>query len=134
MIELTPSDAPHVIAMRASGRVDEKDLQRVIDTIEDLKKTQPRISLYAELDEMRWMTFTAFLRDLGYGLTQVGEMDRFYRAAIVTDKQWMKHIVRLDNRLFREFETRTFPIRDKEAAWTWVRHQPDAPSAESIKN
>lgn len=133
MIELIPGDRPHVLAMRASGQVDADDLQRVIDALEALKKTQPRISLYAELDEMRWMTFTAFLRDLGYGLTQLGDMDRYYRAAIVTDKPWMKHIARLENRVFRDLEVRTFPLRDKQAAWSWVEHQPDAASTDSTR-
>lgn len=124
MLELLPSGADHVVAMRVSGRVDANDLQRAIDAIESAKKAHPRISLYTEIDDIRWMTFTAFLRDLGYGLTQVGDLDRYYRAATVSDKHWIRHLVRIENHVFRSMEMRTFRVRDKRAALEWVCQPP----------
>ncbi|MDN3558060.1 STAS/SEC14 domain-containing protein [Halomonas maura] len=129
MLELLPPGADHVVAMRVSGRVTAADLQPAIDAIEAVKKRHPRISLYTELDEMRWMTFTAFLRDLGYALTQVGDLDRYYRAAVLSDKRWVRHLTRLENRLFKTMEIRTFPTREKATAMEWVRHLPEVPSA-----
>lgn len=131
MLELLPSGADHVVAMKISGRVTAPDLQVAIDAIEAVKKAQPRVSLYTELDEMRWMTFTAFLRDLGYGLTQVGDLDRYYRAAVLSDKHWVRHLARLENRLFRRMEIRAFSVRDKPKALEWVRHLPELPAASS---
>ncbi|MFC3283384.1 SpoIIAA family protein [Litchfieldella rifensis] len=130
MIELLPPGAAHVVALRASGRVDADDLQQAIDAIEEVKKTHPRVSLYAEIDEMRWMTVTAILRDLGYGLTQLGDLRHFYRAAAVTDRRWIRPIARIESRLFRPLEVRVFATQDKEAAREWVRHLPERPEAE----
>ncbi|XKE44162.1 STAS/SEC14 domain-containing protein [Halomonas organivorans] len=131
MLELLPPGADHVVAMRVSGRVTAGDLQTAIDAIETVKKAHPRISLYTEIDEMRWMTFTAFLRDLGYALTQVGDLDRYYRAAVLSDRHWVHHLTRLENRLFKTMEIRTFPTRDKPLALEWVRQLPEVPSAAS---
>ncbi|MFG6175796.1 STAS/SEC14 domain-containing protein [Halomonas sp. THAF12] len=131
MLELLPSGADHVVAMKVSGRVTAPDLQVAIDAIEAVKKTQPRISLYTEIDAMRWMTFTAFLRDLGYGLTQVGDLDRYYRAAVLSDKHWVRHLARLENRLFKHLEVRAFAVRHKPDALEWVRHLPEHPVAGS---
>lgn len=129
MLELLPPGADHVVAMRVSGRVTTDDLQTAIDAIETVKKAHPRVSLYTEIDEMRWMTFTAFLRDLGYGLTQIGDLDRYYRAAVLSDKHWVRHLTRLENRLFRTLEIRTFPTRERPTALEWVRQLPEAPDA-----
>ena len=129
MIELLPPGAAHVVALRASGRVSADDLQAAIDAIETLKKTQPRISLYAEIDEMRWMTLTAILRDLGYGLTQIGDLAHYHRAAVVTDRLWVRPLARIESRLFKPLEVRVFDTHHKDAAKQWVRELPEAPQA-----
>ncbi|WP_136247526.1 STAS/SEC14 domain-containing protein [Halomonas borealis] len=125
MLELLPSEADHLLAMRIGDRVTAPDIQVAIDAIETLKKIQPRISLYIEIDDMRWMTFTAFLRDLGYGLTQLGDLDRYYRAAVLSDKRWIRHLARLEDRLFKRMEIQTFPLHDKPSALEWVRQRPE---------
>src|SRR5690554_409570 len=99
MIERLNSGAAHLIAIRIIGRVDARDLQSIIDVIEKTKQQQSRISFYVELDQMRWMTATALLRDIGYGLTQLSELSRYYRAAVVSDKRWAKRLVRFEDRL-----------------------------------
>ncbi|MFC3391893.1 STAS/SEC14 domain-containing protein [Aidingimonas halophila] len=132
MIELLPPGAAHVVAFRASGRVTADDLQHVIDAIEGLKEAQPRISLYAEIDAMRWMTLSAVLRDLGYGLTQLGDLRHFYRAAIVTDRHWVRPIAHLETRLFKPLEVRAFPMAEREPALEWVRHLPEAPDSAEV--
>lgn len=133
MIELLPSGAIHVVAFRASGRVNVDDLQQAIDAIEEVKKAQPRVSIYAEIDDMRWMTATALLRDLGYGLSQLGDLQHFYRAAVVTDRQWIRPIAQIETLLFRPLEVRVFATQDKEAAREWVRHLPEGPEAATSK-
>lgn len=126
MLELMPGTVPHVVALRASGRVDAHDLQQAIDAIEQAKQAHSRISLYAEIDDIRWMTFTALLRDLGYGLTQIGELTHYHRVAVVTDRAWMRPLAELENRLFYPLTVRTFPTRDAEDAREWVSQLPEA--------
>lgn len=126
MLELIPSEEPHVVALRASGRVDAEDLQQAIDAIEQAKQAHPRVSLYAEINDMRWMTFTALLRDLGYGLTQIGELSHYHRIAVVTDRPWLRPLAELENRLFHPLEVRVFPARERAGALAWIRHLPEA--------
>nr|WP_163502475.1 STAS/SEC14 domain-containing protein [Halomonas socia] len=127
MIELLPSGAAHLVAMRISGRIDGRDLQCIIDAIEETKRQHPRVSFYVELDQLRWMTATALLRDVGYGLTQLSELSHYYRAAVVSDKRWVKRLVRLEDRLFRSLEMRVFPTHQHDIALEWARHLPEAP-------
>ncbi|MEQ6916603.1 STAS/SEC14 domain-containing protein [Halomonas aquatica] len=126
MLELIPGEAPHVVALRASGKVDADDLQQAIDAIEQAKQAHPKVSLYAEIDDMRWMTFTALLRDLGYGLTQIGELSHYHRVAMVTDHSWLRPLAELESRLFRPLEVRVFPAQERAAARAWILHLPEA--------
>ncbi|WP_458526207.1 STAS/SEC14 domain-containing protein [Onishia taeanensis] len=129
MIELLPPGADHVVALRASGRVSADDLQEAIDAVETLKKTHDRISLYAEIDEMRWMTLSAILRDLGYGLTQIGDLAHYHRAAVVTDRHWVRPLATIESRLFKPLEVRVFDTHHKDAARQWVSQLPQAPQS-----
>lgn len=124
MLELITAPAPHVVAMRAAGRVNATELQRVIDTIEQAKHEHAKVSLYAEIDAMRWMTVTALLRDLGYGLTQLGQLDHFHRAAVTSDRHWIRPIAALENQLFRPLEVRVFSNAEKQAAMNWACELP----------
>ena len=126
MLELIPVEEPHVVALRAGGKVDADDLQQAIDAIEQAKQSHPKVSLYAEIDDMRWMTFTALLRDLGYGLTQIGELSHYHRVAVVTDHSWLRPLAELESRLFRPLEVRVFPAHERAAARAWIRHLPEA--------
>ncbi|MDN3521167.1 STAS/SEC14 domain-containing protein [Halomonas ramblicola] len=130
MLELIPHPADHVVAMKAGGTVTAQELQRAIDALEAAKQAHQRVSMVAELDDLRWMTLTALIRDIGYGLTQLGDLEHYYRVAVITDKEWIKHIAHLEERLFRTLEIRTFPRRERDAAMAWVGELPSGASDE----
>ncbi|WP_442489566.1 STAS/SEC14 domain-containing protein [Halomonas litopenaei] len=131
MLEQIPHPAEHVVAIRAGGTVTAQELQQAIDLIEMTKKRCPKVSLVAELDNLRWMTLTALLRDLGYGLTQIGELDHYHRAAVITDKEWIKHIAHLEDKLVRKIEIRTFSHKEHSAAMEWVAELPQGTTQET---
>jgi hypothetical protein len=124
MLELITVPAPHVVAIRISGRIDADELQRGIDAIEQAKQQHDKVSLYVEVDNLRWMTGTALVRDIGYGLTQFGRMHRFYRAAVVSDQQWVRTMANIENQLFQAIEVRAFPREDQHVAMKWVSETP----------
>lgn len=125
MLDILPSYAPHVVAMRVSGLLGNKDLQCAIDAIEAKKKMHPRINVYTELDDMRWMTFTAFLRDLGYGLTQYGDLNRYFRAAVLSDQRWVHHLTQLESHILKPMHIRAFPTNQKAQAREWINRLPE---------
>ncbi|HSP57989.1 MAG TPA: STAS/SEC14 domain-containing protein [Halomonas sp.] len=120
MLDLISHPANHVVAMKAGGVVTAHELQRAIDAIETAKRAHPRVSLVVEIDNLRFMTLTALLRDIGYGLTQLGDLERYHRAAVVTDQEWIKQIAHLEERLFKAVEIRTFSRREHVAAMAWA--------------
>jgi hypothetical protein len=66
MLEILPARDP-VVAMRASGRLDEGDVERGIEAIEDALARQDRIALYAEI-YMTGMTPASLARNVTYSL------------------------------------------------------------------
>lgn len=124
MLDLISHPAGHVVAMHAGGVVTARELQRAIDAIEAAKRAHPRVSLVVEIDGLRWLTLTALLKDIGYGLTQLGDLEHYHRAAVVTDQEWVKHLTHLEERLFKAVEVRTFPRRDHAAAMAWAGELP----------
>ncbi len=124
MLELLTAPAAHVVALRVSGRLDAQELQTAIDAIETAKQAHPRVSLYAEIDALRWMSASALLRDLGYGLTQIGQLSHFHRAAAVTDQRWLRPLVAVENHLFKPLEVRLFANAKKTEAMAWACELP----------
>lgn len=124
MLDLISHPADHVVAMKAGGVVTAHELQCAIDAIETAKRAHSKVSLVVEIDALRWLTLTALLKDIGYGLTQLGDLEHYHRAAVVTDQEWVKHLAHLEERLFKTVEIRTFPKRDHAAAMAWAGELP----------
>jgi hypothetical protein len=124
MLDLISHPSAHVVAIKASGVVTAQELQRAIDAIEAAKRVHPRVSLLAEIDNLRLMTLPALMKDIGYGLTQLGDLEHYHRAAVVTDQNWIKQIAHMEERLFKVVEIRTFAKRDRAAAMAWVGELP----------
>ncbi|MDW7748973.1 STAS/SEC14 domain-containing protein [Halomonas sp.] len=124
MLEFITHPAEHVVAMKIGGVVTARELQQAIDAIEAAKRNHPRISLLVELDGLRWMTLTALLKDVGYGLTQLGDLERYHRVAVITDKEWIKHLAHLEDHLVKALDIHTFPHREYADALAWVGELP----------
>lgn len=124
MLDLISHPVAHVVAMRAGGIITARELQHAIDAIETAKRDHPLISLVVEIDDLRWMTLTALLKDIGYGLTQIGDLERYHRAAVLTDQAWLTHFAHLKERLFKAVEIRTFAKREHVTAMAWAAELP----------
>jgi SpoIIAA-like len=69
------------------------------------------------------MTSRALVKDIGYGLSKLGELRRFWRAAVVTDQRWVRWIASLEGALF-PIEVRAFALADKDVAMAWASEGP----------
>ena len=45
---------------------------------------------------------------------------------MITDKEWIKHIAHLEDKLVRKIEIRTFSHKEHSAAMEWVAELPEA--------
>jgi hypothetical protein len=118
MIEtLTAPD--HVLALRATGRIDEADIATAIELLEAKLAVHERIALYAEV-EVAGMTPGAFARDVRYGLGKLRELRRFPRAAVVTSQDWVRWAARIESAILPQLEIRVFSPVEQDEAFGWA--------------
>ncbi len=128
MLEIIEPPAPHVLALRASGRIEADEVTRAADAIRALMGEHPRVSMFADLTGMTGMSAEALARDLRAGVSLMGELKRFMRAAVVTDTDWIAAIVRFENRIVPHIEMRVFGPLERAEALKWAAGIPAAPA------
>lgn len=119
MIEVVPAP-DHVAAFRIHGTLEARDYDEMIPRIEEKLRGHDEIGVFIDMEGFDNMTGAAMRRDVKYGIDKLGELHRFGRAAIATDKQWIKLATELAAALFPQIEARVFATEDKGEALSWV--------------
>ena len=119
MIEILPL-ADHVAAFRISGTMTAEDYDRAIAEVEAKLKAHERVGTYTDMIEFGDITGDALARDVQYSLGKLGELNRFTRNAIITDKEWVRAVVRFVQNFLPRTEMRTFAAGEREAAKAWI--------------
>jgi hypothetical protein len=114
-------DAPdHVGAYALSGTLTEEDLDRIIADVEARLGRHERIAILVDLTGFHDITVRAGLKDLRYGFGKLGELKRFAKEAVITDRQWVAALVRIAAPIIPSIALRTFPPEEKAAALEWA--------------
>lgn len=119
MIEIVPAP-DHVAAFRIAGTLEAQDYDEMIPRIEDRLKGHEKIGIFVDLEGLEDITGDAMQRDIKYGIDKLGELHRFGRAAVATDKQWIKAATQLADSLFPQIDARVFDLDEKDEAIEWV--------------
>jgi hypothetical protein len=119
MIEIL-SAPDHVLAIRVSGTLAEAELDEVIAEVEARLERHDRIGILADLTGFEDVSLRAGLKDLKYGFSKLGELRRFPREAVITDKKWIASLVELSNPFVPFMEIRAFAPDQRDAALAWA--------------
>jgi hypothetical protein len=119
MIEILPAP-DHVFAVKIAGTLTSEDYDRMISEIEAKLARHPRISVYADMSEFKDLTAGAAAKDIRYVLGKIGEWGRFKREAVITDKQWLRVLIKTLDPLVPQVEVRAFALSERDAALDWV--------------
>ena len=130
MLEILQS-AGHLVAMKIAGELSGSDVQRAYDALGTALKQHERVSFFAEVDDSFELSLDAMVKDITNGLSQLGKLTRYHRAAVVTDKKWLATLARVEGLVFAWMEVRVFPISEREAAFDWAS-QPPPPKPEPV--
>lgn len=119
MIEVLTSPG-HVAAFRISGTLTADEYQQIIDRVEGALRAHKRIGMYVDMLGFSDMTADAIAKRVRYGLSKLGEWNRFARAAIVTDKEWMRTLVVFADKVIPNIEIRAFEDGRHDEALAWA--------------
>jgi hypothetical protein len=132
MLEMLPGP-DHILAIRVSGTLTGEDYDRVASELSRRLKRHEHMGLYAEAQDWRGMNAAALAKDLRFAFARVGEFQRFPRAAVVTDKSWLRTVANVGDAALPRVEIRTFEPSQKERALTWVAELPDQPRMPALR-
>lgn len=127
MVERLFPPAPHVVALRAGGRITAADVDRAKAALDAALADHERVSFLLVVDGLGFVEPAALVRDVGYGLGQLQNLHRFHRAAVVTDQGWLRSVVDAENALLPGVQVRAFAPADRAAAEAWVSEAPPRP-------
>jgi universal stress protein A len=117
MFETIAVNADHIIGIRASGRLTDKDYKEFLPELEKLINREGPLSLYVDMENFEGWEPKAAWDDLKFGLAH--DVD-FKRIAVIGDKKWMEWMIRLSD-IFFSAEIRYFPAMEKQQAMDWLQ-------------
>lgn len=119
MIEILTSP-DHVVALKLSGTISGEDYDQIVAALEARLDRHERIGVLVDLAGFNDFTFEAGAKDLRYGLRNLWQLKRFPREAVITDKEWVRALVRIASPIIPHVEIRTFQPGEGDKAMSWV--------------
>ncbi|MDT0645776.1 STAS/SEC14 domain-containing protein [Zunongwangia sp. F260] len=80
--------AENVIGVTINSDIDDELMKNLVSMVSERMEEHDKVSLFCELKAGNELSFTAFLRNLGFNVSHRGE---FYKIAVVTDESWIKN-------------------------------------------
>ncbi|OEU69860.1 MAG: hypothetical protein BA863_06680 [Desulfovibrio sp. S3730MH75] len=117
MIELIEIDSSKAVGFKISGKIEEKDMKLVIDTVNEKLKYEEKLAIYVELVEFGGISLKALVEDIKFAFPN---MKKFTKKAVVSDKSWHETLTEISDKLFPFIELKHFGVAEKEKAKLWV--------------
>jgi len=123
MIEILESPK-HMVAMKISGKITAEDIEKAYKAGNEALKVSERVSFFAEITDSLAFTAEGLAKDLTAAIKNFGNMSKYYRAAIVTDKGWLGALVRVEGLVFSSIDLRVFEPSERDRAFAWAAETP----------
>ena len=118
------SSPDHVAAFRITGTLTSEDYDQVIAGVADKLSRHDRIGVLVDLTGFEDFTAEAAWKDVRYSLSLLGDLKRFPREAVISDKRWVHALARIADPLVPHLQIRPFGSHERDTAMTWVADWP----------
>lgn len=117
MYEILPETKDAFVALRLTGKLDEKDYEALLPMLKELIARHGKISLYWEMREFEGWTMDGLLSDAAFDAEHT---DDFVRIAMVGEKKWHDWMTKL-MKPFTSAEVRYFELDQAGTALSWAK-------------
>ena len=128
MIEEILFDEPDIVGFKVDGKIDNEGFEKTVVIINEALANNNKISVYAEVNSLGGMSAETFFKNLKFKFQLFGELNKFNKEAVVTDKEWLQTAVKISDRMFPSIEVRYFALSDKDKALAWVKDKTPQPA------
>lgn len=126
MIERLSALPDHLVALRLEGRIAAEDIDRLTERLNQALAAHEQVSFFLEIASLERLTPKALLKDVQFGLSQIKNLRRLHRVAVVTDQEWIRTGITWTRRLFTSIHLRVFEPPEREEALAWAGETPPA--------
>jgi hypothetical protein len=121
MLEIIPFEEKNIFGLRLAGSIDEDGLARGFDKLREVLEGNDKVRIYVEVENLGWESVETFFRNMKMKLEVLGEIGKFEREAVVSDKGWLEIATRIGDVLLPGIDVRHFPVADRKLALEWIR-------------
>lgn len=119
MMELIDIGIDNAIAFRIEGKISEPDMALVLSVMKGKIRAHGEIVLFEQIDSFGGVELAGIVDKFKY-LFEMGIRD-IGKIAIVTDKKWVAKFIAIEDKIFKSFQIRCFPIEEREQAIAFLR-------------
>lgn len=117
MIAIKNLGNKNVIATVASGKLDEKDYEKLKQLLSEKIESEQNINWYFEMQDFDGWTAKALWEDVKIDIKLY---DNYKKIAMVGDEKWEKWMSKL-MKPFTSAEVKYFKLKDKKIAQEWIQ-------------
>ena len=121
MLEIIPFEEKNIIGLRMAGSIDDGGLDRTFEKFREALEGNDKVRVYVEVEQIGWESIETFFRNMKMKLDVLGEIGKFEREAVVSDKGWLEIATKIGDVLLPGIDVRHFPPAEKERALEWIR-------------
>jgi hypothetical protein len=109
-----------------SGRLDDASMQEALDDIVAASEDIENGTMLYDVIDFHLPTLAAIRIEFARMPSMLGLMKRFRRAAVLTDKRWLRTVSEIEGLLVPNLEIRAFARNDRAAAEAWLFSKPES--------
>ena len=119
MFKITPNGVNR-LDIEMSGKLNSEDMKIVLDEFISKSKNISNGRLLYKIIEFHLPTLGAIAIEFSRLPAMFGLMKKFDRAAVLTDKMWLKKVSEFEGALYPGLDIKAFNRDQKEEAETWL--------------
>lgn len=115
----------HRLDIEMSGKLNAAEMKTALDELEAKSKNIENGSMLYDVVEFHLPSLEAIAIEFSRLPAMFGLLKKFRRAAVLTDKTWLKKVSELEGALFPGLEIKAFSRDQKAQAEAWLSGQDD---------
>lgn len=111
---------PNRLDIELSGKLDSEEMKTALDELEIKSQGIENGGMLFDAIEYRFPSLKAILIEFSRLPSMFGFIKRFHKAALLSDKQWLKKVSELEGLLIPGLEIKAFNRDQKPEAESWL--------------
>ena len=118
MFSPIPTGADNVIGFQINGKIEMKEIEKMIDLTREKLKTHKKLRIYIEFEQFDGIALDALFKDLKFAIQHIS---LFEKKAVVSGKTWLRKLIPIGEKFFPRIEVKHFSFNERKQALEWVK-------------